>query len=266
VDGLKWAALNNDQGYIKPQVGSQKIMRDPCILPGPDGEFRMVWTTGWQGRDIGYAHSKDLIHWSEQKAIPVMEHEPEAKNCWAPEVVYDDAKQQYIIFWATTITDRFPETKDSGGNGNNHRIYCTKTKDFETFSKSEVFFDPGFEVIDATMLRNNGKWCLFFKDETAVPKPMKHILIAESASAEGPFEIISNAFSPHWVEGPTVTKWGDWYICYFDMYRAHNYGAMRSKDLKTWEDVTTQLALPSAAKHGTVFQVPKTVVENLMRQ
>jgi hypothetical protein len=68
------------------------------------------------------------------------------------------------------------------------------------------------------------------------------------------------------VEGPTVTKWGDWYICYFDMYRAHNYGAMRSKDLKTWEDVTTQLALPSAAKHGTVFQVPKTVVENLMRQ
>jgi hypothetical protein len=50
------------------------------------------------------------------------------------------------------------------------------------------------------------------------------------------------------------------------MYRAHNYGAMRSKDLKTWEDVTTQLALPSAAKHGTVFQVPKTVVENLMRQ
>ena len=49
------------------------------------------------------------------------------------------------------------------------------------------------------------------------------------------------------------------------MYRAHKYGAMRSKDLKTWEDVTNELHVPSAAKHGTVFKVTKSVVEKLMR-
>ena len=75
-DGLKWRALNEDKPYLTPIVGSQKLMRDPCIIQGPDGVFHMVWTTGWRGQDIGIAHSKDLINWSEQKAIPVMAHEP----------------------------------------------------------------------------------------------------------------------------------------------------------------------------------------------
>src|SRR5262249_40768357 len=59
-DGLKWQALNNDMPFIAPAVGSQKLMRDPHVLQGPDGVFHMVWTTGWEGRDIGIAHSKDL--------------------------------------------------------------------------------------------------------------------------------------------------------------------------------------------------------------
>ena len=37
-------------------------------------------------------------------------HEPEAQNCWAPEIVWDDAKQHYLIFWSTTILGRFPGT------------------------------------------------------------------------------------------------------------------------------------------------------------
>src|SRR5262249_7316017 len=156
------------------------------------------WTTGWQGRDIGYASSKDLKHWSDQKAIGVMEHEPTAINCWAPEIVYDDTKQQYIIFWATTIPGRFPETQETGDGKLNHRIYCTRTKDFETFSKAGLFFDPGFEVIDATMLHADGKFYLFFKDETLKPQPKKHLRIAASDSIEGPFAVASDPFTPNW--------------------------------------------------------------------
>ena len=40
----------------------------------------MVWTAGWYEKGIGIAHSEDLIHWSEQKYIPVMAHEPTARN------------------------------------------------------------------------------------------------------------------------------------------------------------------------------------------
>ena len=79
-DGLHWEALRDGESFLAPRVGEAKLMRDPCIALGPDGVFHMVWTVGWWERGIGYAHSRDLVNWSEQRYIPVMEHEPEAKN------------------------------------------------------------------------------------------------------------------------------------------------------------------------------------------
>lgn len=127
-DGLKWHALKNDQSFLTPQIGNAKLMRDPCILLDADDTFHMVWTVSWWDKGIGYASSKDLINWSEQKFIPVMEHEPDAKNCWAPEIFYDDQKDQYLIFWATTIPGRFPDTdfqSNSGKKGEGTTIACT---------------------------------------------------------------------------------------------------------------------------------------------
>ena len=88
-------------------------MRDPSICQAPDGTFHMVWTSSWTDRIIGYASSRDLIHWSEQRAIPVMMHEPTAHNCWAPELFYDEPSQTYYIFWATTIPGRHKEVATS---------------------------------------------------------------------------------------------------------------------------------------------------------
>jgi len=36
----------------------------------------MVWTVSCCEKGVGYANSADLINWSHQKYIPVMEHEP----------------------------------------------------------------------------------------------------------------------------------------------------------------------------------------------
>ena len=121
-DGLNWKTINNGESLMKPEVGEQKLVRDPCVIQGPNGIFHMIWTTSWAGKTIGYAHSNDLIHWSNQKAIPVMEHEPEAVNCWAPELFYDEERENYLIFWSTIIPGRFPETDNSGTKGRNHRI------------------------------------------------------------------------------------------------------------------------------------------------
>jgi sucrose-6-phosphate hydrolase SacC (GH32 family) len=151
-DGMAWTALKNEQSFLKPVIGISKLMRDPCILRGQDGLFHMVWTAGWTEKGIGYASSKDLVHWSEEQYLPVMEHEPTARNTWAPEIAYDKKRQQYMIFWATTIPYRFPATDSAGDKGYNHRMYCTTTKDFKTFSKTELFFDQGFNAIDATIL------------------------------------------------------------------------------------------------------------------
>ena len=93
ADGLQWAALNQDKSLLAPTVSKDKLMRDPCIIRGQDGQFHMVWTTSWHDRGTGYASSKDLIHWSEQQDILVMAHELMAVNCWAPEITYDAKKR-----------------------------------------------------------------------------------------------------------------------------------------------------------------------------
>ena len=134
-DGYTWTDLGGS--FLAPKVGVSVLMRDPCIKRAPDGTFHMVWTSGWEEKGIGYACSKDLIHWSEQKYIEVMKHEPEAQNTWAPELFYDEASKQYIIYWATTIPNRFPGD-DGHGLGRNHRMYYVTTPDFQTFSENQT--------------------------------------------------------------------------------------------------------------------------------
>src|SRR6478609_562308 len=82
-DGYKWNALFNGSIILKPTVSKDKLFRDPCIMKGADGNYHMVWTVSWNDKGIGYAYSKDLIHWSAQQFIPVMEHEDSARNTWA---------------------------------------------------------------------------------------------------------------------------------------------------------------------------------------
>lgn len=65
-DGFKWKTLFNDSIVLKPSVSKDKLFRDPCIIRGADGLYHMVWTVSWNDKGIGYAASKDLIHWSEQ--------------------------------------------------------------------------------------------------------------------------------------------------------------------------------------------------------
>jgi hypothetical protein len=255
TNGYHWEALRNGHSFLAPEVGESRLMRDPCLVLAPDRTFHMVWTTSWAGKTIGYASSKDLVHWSPQKALPVMADEPATLNCWAPEAFWDSARQQFVIFWASTVTNRFRETADQAERNYNHRIYATSTKDFKTFTPTRLFYNPGFNVIDATMLAAEGRFYLIFKDETLNPVK-KHLRLAAADSPEGPFGSPAPAFTPSWVEGPTALRVGNDYIVYFDCYRDHHYGAMKSSDLVHWEDITSRLSMPNGMRHGTALAVP----------
>ena len=263
-DGLAWTELKPPgRSFLDPRLGD-KLMRDPCIARGPDGTFHLVWTTGWdEPLMVGIAHSKDLVTWSEQKSIPVMAHEPTAKNVWAPEIFYEEAKQRWLIFWATTIPGRFPETDATGDGGLNHRIYFTATKDFEVYTPTALFYDGGFNVIDATLLPANGRFHLIVKDETRNPVK-KHLRIAVGDSPSGPFGPAGPTFTTNWVEGPCAVRLGSDFLVYFDHYtRPQYYGAVKSTDLKVWEDISPQVRMPSGARHGTVLHVPESVVRTV---
>ena len=263
-DGLSWHALNNDMPYIRGETGPEKLMRDPFVLPAPDGMFHLVWTAGWRGKGIGYASSKDLVNWSPQQFLHVMSHEKRALNCWAPEIFYDGKEDQYIIYWASSIPGRYPATDDLGDEGLNHRMYCSVTKDFKTFGETRLFFDGGFNVIDATLVRDGDRYLLFLKDETSKPC-QKNIRVAVS---DGIFKSFKNISAPltgaYWAEGPSAIKINGKWIVYFDKYKLNKIGAVTSTDLVHWEDISDQLDFPIGAQHGSVQKVDFARIAHLL--
>ncbi len=269
-DGWQWDSIPGT--WLRPEVGQQKVMRDPSIIRTPDGTFHLVWTSSWRGdRGFGYACSKDLKHWSEQRFIEVMK-DPTTVNVWAPELFWDDVKQQAIIIWASCIPGKFPDGQEE--HKNNHRLYYTTTKDFKTFAPAKLMIDPGFSCIDATLVkRGKNDYVMVLKDNT---RPERDIKVAYSKSPYGPWSKASEPFTGKMMEGPTVLKLDDktvngklsngksgWLI-YYDRYQLKDFGAHYTKDFVTFEDVSKQVKVPVFHKHGTIFKADERTVYNLL--
>jgi hypothetical protein len=266
-DGLRFAY--SDGGYnwtevpgtfLKPTAGPSRLLRDPSLVRAPDGTYHLVWTTGWKGdQGFGYASSKDLVQWSEQRFIPVMEHEPTTVNVWAPEIYHDEPNQRFIICWASTIPGRFPDHLES--HDNNQRMYFTTTRDFQKFAPAKMFFDPGFSVIDSVIVRDGDRYVLVLKENT---RPSRRLRVAFGATPLGPWQDVSEPFTENFTEGPTVLKLADDWIIYYDAYRAGIYGAVKTRDFQSFADITGEVTFPAGHKHGTALRIPRKDLENLL--
>lgn len=258
-DGYKWLEVPGH--FLKPHVGPSRLIRDPSLIRGPDGTFHLVWTTGWSGdQGFGHASSKDLVHWSPQQFVPAMQHEPTTVNVWAPELFYDDKEEQYIVCWASTIPGRFPDHQEP--HDNNQRMYYTTTRDFKTFAPTKLFFDPGFSVIDCTIVPFGERYVLVLKDNT---RPERNLRVAFGDSPLGPWRDVSLKFTENFTEGPTVLKLGDEWLVYYDAYRAATYNAAKTSDFKTFTDISDQVSFPEGHKHGTVLRITRKEMEYLQR-
>ncbi len=261
TDGYQWEQLNNGQPVLIPHVGSENLMRDPSIHKGADGIYRVVWTTGWAGKDIGYAWSSDLIHWSEQQSIPVGADVDSIGNCWAPEIFFDDLKNQYMIYWSSNIG----EWKKTGSEG---RIYYVTTTDFKQFSKAKVMFKNGFPAgglagnngpIDAFLLKDGkSRYIMFYKkdDNTGVANNFYRI----GKTPEGPWGEEFGPITPSTGdEGPACVKVGNEYRVYTDPFESEYAYVFVSPDLKNWQRKVTNLKM----SHGTVVEI-KPIGESLI--
>ena len=258
-DGIRWDSITGV--FLRPEVGLQKVMRDPSIVKGPDGTFHLVWTSSWRGdRGFGYSSSRDLIHWTSQRFIATG-MDTTTVNTWAPELYYDDMRRQFLVVWASCVPGKFPDGQED--HKNNHRLYYMTTKDFKTFSKAQLFYEPGFSAIDATLVkRNKNDYVMVVKDNT---RPMRNIKVAFASSPYGPWSAASEPFTEQFTEGPSTAKVGDWYYIYYDSYQHKIYGAHRTKDFKTFQNQTGTVTFPVGHKHGTVFMADEQLVEGLIK-
>lgn len=192
-----------------------------------------------------------------------MGHESEAKNCWAPEIFYDDSTETFLIFWSTIIPGRFPET-DNPDDDNNHRIYYVSTQDFITYTPTKLFYDPGFNVIDAFITKTKDQYIMFVKNEKKHPAPAeKNIRITFSNNAIGPYGSASDSISPSWVEGPSAVKIDSLWYLYYDGYTRGRMEGVTSSDLESWSDITSKMSFPRGTQHGTVFRVSEDILNRL---
>ena len=266
-NGAQWRRVAGGRAFLAPTVGT-RLMRDPSVVHGPDGQYHLVWTTGWWDHGFGVAHSPDLKTWSPQTFVPVLDDVAGVQNVWAPEIHFDAATGEYLVVWSSTIRDRFPETAHVGeerpGGRLNHRLYVTTTKDFVRWTPARLFYDGGFSVIDGVIVNDSGRAVLVMKDETRYPEPRKHLRVATSASMAGPYGAASKGFSPDWVEGPTVLRLGDAWRIYYDEYTRKRYGAMDTRDFTTFTPVA-DVTFPEGMRHGTAFSVPRATADALER-
>jgi hypothetical protein len=258
-DGYTFTPLNDGQPWIKPE-GKDEIMRDVFITRTPAGDgFRAVWTWGWKGSSLGTASSSDLMTWSHQTEVPIMKDFPTVRNVWAPETYWDDKAKEWLLIWSSAFSDR--------NDGN--RIWASRTKDFITFSKPAIFFDPGFVVIDATMFHRQfeGKqdWVFVVKDQSIDPLRYQ-VRWTSGSSVEGPWDPLSGPITESWSEGPSVIQVGAKWIVYYDHYRAPRarYEGVETSDWVHWTSVNDKMHFPEWAKHGSFFHVSDAEAERLL--
>ncbi len=267
-DGLNWEELNQRRPVLTATKGNQSI-RDPHILRDEDGVFRLVSTNSesWTSvtNKILIWDSRDLINWENERLIEISF--TGARNAWAPESIYCSQKESYLVFWASA---EYP--------GWDHRMYYAETDDFEKFSEPQIFLDPGYPVIDSTLVKKEGVYYHFLKDEREDHPDEKSIRWTYSEhGAAGPWaefndKPLSEPLINHtWVEGPTVffvPRENKWYM-YYDEYTQGRWGLHQSEDISSgdWEQVPYgEFDIPHGARHGSVLPLTEKEYQQLIEE
>ncbi|MGW5640903.1 glycoside hydrolase family 43 protein [Streptomyces sp. NPDC003832] len=256
TDGLRWTPLNQNAPVVTPTGGAGGL-RDPFVLRKQDGTFVVLATdlkgTDWSRTSV-YIHvwdSTDLRSFTGYRLLKL--HDMTSTHSWAPEAFWDAGRGQYGILYSSV-------------NSSGHNVIMVSyTTDFRTTVSPQVFFDPGYDVIDGNLtIGVNGVNYLYYKrDQTLVG--------ARSASlAPGSFTPFSTPVAHGGTEAPTVVKsltsgvhylWGDTYTPNGVFY------AWQSSNLAsgTWTPVDQRLyTQPLNSKHCGIHPITSTEYSNLL--
>ncbi|MGW7253653.1 glycoside hydrolase family 43 protein [Streptomyces sp. NPDC054834] len=254
-DSLNWTPLNQNNPVVTPTEGALGL-RDPFILRKQDGTF-VVLATDLKGTDWSYVsqyvhvwNSTDLRTFTGYHRLKL--HDMDT-HCWAPEAFWDADRGQYALIYSAV-------------NSSGHNVIMVNyTTDFVTVSAPQVFFDPGYDVIDGDMAVGVGgaNYLYFKKDQTLVG--------ARSTSLDpGSFTVFSTPAAHGGTEAPALVKSltsGTWYL-WGDTYTPNGvFYAWQSTDLSagTWTALDQKTyTQPVNSKHCGITTITTTQYDNLV--
>lgn len=240
------------------------ITTDLCIARRMDENYKVDWSkvnsTG--SKRLCMWKSDDLLSFSKQQSIYFGRDD---FGClWAPEVFFDEEKEEYLIHWGSTVKE----------DGYKHMsIYYSVTKDFESFSKPRLYFTKDNEILDSHIQKVGDTYHLFYKNANS-PSMNMH---ATSKSLYGPFEndesfqnYMSGLEKPGSYEAPTVYTLPDGKWClmldFFGCEKAKmGYVPFVSKkpgDASFKRD-DESFSFPYGFKHGRVIEITNEEYEKI---
>lgn len=280
-NGLDWEEVNGGNPVLTANLGEKgcrdiEIVRlhtggfvvvttDLCIVYRMDENHNVDW------KKVNSSGSKCLRMWKTDNLVDFSKEKlvyfgRDDFGCmWAPEVFFDEENLEYLVHWGSTVKE----------DGYTHMsIYCSKTKDFETFSYPELYFEKKNEILDSHIAKVGDTYHLFYKNSSDPPMNMH----ATSASLYGPFEHdemfeqymenkIERAGS---YEGPTVYtlpdgRWClmlDFFGCEKEKMGYVPFISPRAGDMN-FERVPDKFSFPYGFKHGRVIEITDEEYERL---
>lgn len=288
-NALKWDELNGGQPALESTMGEMGL-RDPFLIRSPEGDrFYLIATDLSIGRNGDWDRSQrtgsrylevwestDLKSWSAQRHVLVSP--PTAGNTWAPEAYWDEDLDQFVVFWASKL---YAESDTNHTGSTYNRMLYATTRDFVTFSEARIWQDRGESRIDSTVIKDDGHYYRFTKDEGGGGTGCSDI-IQETADELTAVDLPGN---PAWtmqdscigknagtsaVEGPSIFKAnpgdtsGSAYYLFVDEYGGRGYIPLGTDDLDApdWQ-VPATYDLPGSPRHGTVIPVTQAELDSL---
>lgn len=260
LDGLNWVPLNHGDGIIYSEIeNSTQWLRDPYILRTNDGNFVILATQGWDTPEVYFWRSENLLDFKDNRLIQLSYFEPgiglTGQRAWAPEIYYSGLEDRYFFIFSDPL----------GGP-----IYVRKTSDFDYFTYPQIYFDPGYPVIDASIDRNVDGNFLYYKDERPDVNTV-FSAFAPTLDFSNP-QLFDSGFINKDVnlEGPFVLK--DYKrerkLLYVDQYYLENYSVFEIKDPTKFEYEPidqNRIILPDVkTRHGSVTVLTKKELERII--
>lgn len=272
-DGFHWEEVNGGNPVLWAYYGDKGV-RDFTITRNKKyGKFyifatdlslsygmRNQYHNSWEeigkngSKHLSVWESEDLVNWSEQRLVKIGN---EDFGClWAPDIIYDKEKDDYVIHWSSSHVSN---------NYGNKGIYYSRTTDFEHFSAPELLYrkeDSG--VIDSAIYEEDGMYYMFVKSEH---NPAKNILL-KSEHVTGPYERLEEfdrSMEPVQVgvyEAATAMKLenGKWclFLDYYGVRGAgQGYVPFIAESLASGSFVRSDesFSFPYGYKHGTILTI-----------